>query len=172
MISLGKTLLTNLVLVSHILVIIWMLVEITGIGRREARSILAKKGLLFGFIIAVVAMLGSLFYSEIAGYVPCKLCWYQRILMYPLTLLFGIALWRKDANMRLYGLVLSGLGGIIALYHFLLQHGITPSIGCNAVGYSVDCSKLFILDYGYLTIPLMALTAFLMIFISLWFSKE
>ncbi|OGY68707.1 MAG: hypothetical protein A3B94_01990 [Candidatus Jacksonbacteria bacterium RIFCSPHIGHO2_02_FULL_43_10] len=108
-------------------------------------------------------MLGSLFYSEIAGYEPCQLCWWQRILMYPQVILLGVAWLKEDQGIVLYSIALSSLGALIAGYNYLLQIGFVPSIGCSAVGYSINCSQRFVMQFGYITIPMMALTAFLLI---------
>ncbi|MBI4250324.1 disulfide bond formation protein B [Candidatus Uhrbacteria bacterium] len=117
------------------------------------------------FIIALIAMLGSLFYSEIAGYEPCKLCWLQRIFMYPQTILMALAIaWRTGVIANACG-VLSGIGAFIAGYHYLLQVGVVKGVECGAVGYSVACSKVFVMNYGYITIPLMAFSAFILIFL-------
>lgn len=131
-------------------------------GRGLFSEIIGKYGLLFSFIVATTATLGSLFYSEIAGFEPCKLCWFQRIFMYPQSILLGMAVWKKDKNIVNYGIVLSGLGALIALYHYLLQLGLVPSIACSAIGYSISCSQRFVMNFGYITIPMMSLTAFLM----------
>ncbi|MCA9385654.1 disulfide bond formation protein B [Candidatus Dojkabacteria bacterium] len=114
-------------------------------------------------IVAFTAMTGSLFYSDIAGYEPCLLCWYQRILMYPQVILFGIALWKKDMGIRIYSIALSLLGFIIAGYHYLLQIGVTEIAPCSAVGYSVSCADSFSMTFGYITIPMMATSAFALI---------
>lgn len=131
-----------------------------------ARTLLdwaAKHTLFFAFLVALTATLGSLFYSEVAGYEPCRLCWYQRILMYPQTLLLGMAWVKRDRNIRDYCLVLSGLGAALAAYHYSLQLNVISGVSCPVVGYSVSCSQRFAMEYGYVTIPLMALTAFLLI---------
>ena len=130
-----------------------------------------KYGMLLAFLVALTATLGSLFYSEIAGFEPCKLCWFQRIFMYPQVLLLGLALWKHDKNIRDYALWLSGIGALIAGYHYLLQLGLAPSIPCSAIGYSVACSKVFVMNFRYITIPLMALTAFVLIIVFLFFQK-
>lgn len=130
-------------------------------------KMVSQKSILFSFIIAITAMLGSLFYSEIAHYEPCKLCWFQRIFMYPLPFIFGVSLWKKDRNVIRYGLVLSAIGGLIALYHYLLQLGVVPNGACNVVGYSISCSQRFVMEMGYITIPMMSLTAFALITIFL-----
>src|SRR3990167_10532785 len=117
----------------------------------------------FALIVALLATLGSLFYSEIAKFTPCTLCWYQRILMYPQVILLGRAFLKKDRNIIPYSIILSGIGAVIALYHYLLQINIVPSIGCQVVGYSSSCSQTFVMEFGYITIPMMSLTAFLLI---------
>ena len=131
--------------------------------RSEALNFFAKHALTFSLAVALIATLGSLFYSEIAGYEPCKLCWFQRILMYPQAIILGIAWLKKDRGIVLHSIALSSLGALIAGYHYLLQIGMAPSIGCSAVGYSINCSQRFVMQFGYVTIPMMSLTAFLLI---------
>lgn len=122
-----------------------------------------RHALVLSFVVALVAMCGSLFYSEVAHYEPCKLCWFQRIFMYPQVFLLSLALYKKDKGALRYGVLLSTLGAAIALYHYGLALGILPSLACSAVGYSVSCAKQFVLVFGYITIPMMALTAFVLI---------
>ena len=126
----------------------------------------------FALIVAATAMLGSLFYSEIAKYTPCLLCWYQRILMYPQTLLLSMAIVKKDKHIADYLLVMSGLGLLIALYHYYIQRGGQTILPCSAVGYSQECSQNFGMEYGFVTIPLMAATAFLLIIILMVLAKS
>lgn len=124
----------------------------------------AKNAVLFSLVVALTATLGSLFYSEVAGYEPCKLCWFQRIFMYPQVILLGIALWKKNGILATYNsIALSVIGVIIAGYHYLLQIGIAPELPCAAVGYSVACSQRFVMNFGYITISMMAFTAFSLI---------
>lgn len=130
---------------------------------KKLYEFVGKNALLFSWIVALFATFGSLFYSDVAHYDPCKLCWFQRIFMYPLAIILGIAYFAKDNTIKKYALVMSFIGGAIALYHYLLQLNIAPSLPCSAVGYSVSCSQRFVLQFGYITIPLMALTAFLLI---------
>ncbi|MDP2683761.1 MAG: disulfide oxidoreductase [bacterium] len=132
-----------------------------------------NNGLLIAFIFAVFATTGSLLYSEYALYQPCKLCWYQRIFMYPQVIILGIALWKKYISARLYSIIFSVIGSIFALYHYLTQRfPDLISTGCTAG--EVDCSFKYGFDYGYITIPIMSLTAFIFIivFISIWKKKE
>lgn len=135
-------------------------------------SFINSNVLLFGLFVALAGTLGSLFYSEIAGYAPCKLCWIQRIFMYPQVLLFGIALWKKDKKVWMYAVPLSVIGGAIAMYHYMLQIGILgKNLPCSSVGYSARCSEQFMLTFGYITIPMMAITAFALIIIFGFMSK-
>lgn len=128
-------------------------------------AVIAQNARLLAFIVALTAMLGSLYFSDIAGFAPCTLCWYQRIAMYPMVFLLGIAIAKNDRkNIVDYCLALSAIGAIIAGYHYWLQRGGSEILPCSAVGYSVSCSQTFTMSYGYITIPVMALTAFLMIF--------
>ncbi|MBS3133116.1 disulfide bond formation protein B [Candidatus Woesearchaeota archaeon] len=122
------------------------------------------KLLWMAFAVALVATLGSLFYSEIVGWSPCKLCWYQRILMYPLVLILWIAAMRRDNKIGVYVLPMTVIGAVIAAFHYLQQVSVTfaqLSKGCAADG--VDCSVRYTFSYGYITIPMMALTAFIII---------
>lgn len=123
----------------------------------------ADKAIVLAFAVAFVAMAGSLIYSEIIGYEPCKLCWFQRIFMYPQVFILGLALIKKDRVAADYSIMLSVVGAIIAGYHYLLQRGAVPATSCSAVGYSVSCAQKFVMQYGYITIPMMALTAFVAI---------
>ncbi len=123
---------------------------------------IGRRGMIFAFIVALIAMVGSLTYSDILGYEPCKLCWYQRILMYPLVLLFGMAIWRKENFILPYAMLLSTIGGAIALYHYTVQLGLVAA-PCSVSGYSVSCAKVFTMRFGYITIPMMAFSAFMLI---------
>ncbi len=126
---------------------------------------IGNRAMLFALIVASVAMLGSLFFSEVAGYEPCKLCWIQRIFMYPQVIILLIAILEKDARALVYSLALSSIGALIAGYHYLLQLGVAPPLSCGTVGYSVSCAEKFVMNFGYITIPLMAFTAFAMIIV-------
>ncbi|OIO44438.1 hypothetical protein AUJ64_00105 [Candidatus Pacearchaeota archaeon CG1_02_39_14] len=115
------------------------------------------------FLVSLVAMLGSLYYSEIAGYNPCTLCWYQRIFMYSQVFILGLASFRKDKKVMPYIYLLSAIGLLIAVYHYIMQLSQVDSVFCELVGYSASCSETFFLSMGYITIPLMAASAFLLI---------
>lgn len=127
---------------------------------------------LYGaWLVSLSAVLGSLYFSEIAGYVPCTLCWVQRILMYPLVLLLGIATYRNDRSIIIYTLPMSIIGGLIALWHVLIQK--IPSLkelGQCTVG--VPCNEDYINWFGFVTIPTLSLLAFILISGFLWFGRE
>lgn len=124
----------------------------------------AKHALAFGFIAALGGMAVSLFYSEVAGYTPCNLCWFQRIFLYPQVVLLGMALWKKDARVADYSIALSFIGGIIAAYHSYIQYGGPSLIRCSVAN---ACSQRFVFEYGYITLPVMALTVFTFIIITM-----
>ena len=134
-------------------------------------AFIARQADKLSFLIALAAMLGSLYFSEIVGFEPCKLCWYQRIFFYPLVFILGLGLYKKDKNLTDYTLLLSALGGLIAFYQVLLERGLAPSVACLAGG-AVSCSQIFVMYFGFLTIPLMSLLGFLAIFIMQWFKKS
>lgn len=110
---------------------------------------------------ATVATLGSLYYSEVAGFVPCTLCWYQRILMYPLVVVTLVGIIKQDEYLPVYVLPFSLLGIGVSSYHFLIQNGIFSHPATCTVG--VPCSLRYVNYFGFITIPLLALTAFVLI---------
>jgi len=111
---------------------------------------------------AWTATLGSLYLSEILKFVPCTLCWYQRILMYPLAIILLVGLLRRDKGVFLYALPFSIMGIGVSTYHYLLQKTdlFTHSAVCNS---SIPCTATWINLYDFITIPFLALTAFLTI---------
>lgn len=118
---------------------------------------LGKNAIILAFLVSLMATSGSLFYSLYAGFIPCELCWYQRIFMYPLAILFGLALIKKDNNIIDYTLALSSVGALISLYHNYIYYQKTASTFC-VLGES--CIVKYVFEFGYITIPMMALTAF------------
>jgi len=128
-----------------------------------------KKTLLIAFIAALVAMLGSLFFSEIAHYTPCELCWFQRILMYPQALILGIALLKKDKTVFRYAIPMSIIGALIGAYQYTKATIIgvaTSSAGsCSLTTAGPSCFIDYFVKFGYVTIPLMAFTVFIIIIV-------
>jgi disulfide bond formation protein DsbB len=127
----------------------------------NTRRLGQQYGAYLAFGAALAAMLGSLYYSEIVGFVPCTLCWYQRILMYPLTVIILVGILREDTSVPAYVLPLSILGIGMSSYHYLLQLGVIHHSAVCSVG--VPCGLRYVNYLGFVTIPLMALTAFVVI---------
>ena len=124
------------------------------------------------WIIALVAAVGSLFFSEVMQLPPCVLCWYQRIAMYPLVVIIGVGIITRDGGrMKSYALPICLAGLAIAVYHNLLYYGILPeSIAPCTEG--ISCTSRQIEWLGFVTIPLMALTAFISLALCLLFYKS
>jgi len=119
--------------------------------------------LAFAWLVALVATLGSLYYSEVRNFIPCTLCWYQRVAMYPLALMLGIATWRNDAQIRPYALTLSLLGLFWSSYHLLelWMPGLAPSVCKGPIPCNIEYMPSF-------PIPLQAAIAFLLISVALF----
>lgn len=130
-----------------------------------------ENSLISIFTISIIALFGSLYYSEIRGFVPCTLCWYQRILMYPLVLISAIAIAQKNASIALTTAIFAFIGTGLSLYHYGIQklsflRESAPSCG------NVSCTGQYVNYFGFITIPFLAFTAFLLItIISLFMMK-
>lgn len=133
-----------------------------GIGRLTRRFTL----LHLAWLQSIVATAGSLYFSEVMFFQPCVLCWLQRIFMYPLVLILGVGVWRRDPNVRWYALPLSLIGLAISLYHNAMQYGIIPPGACS-VDAVVSCTTPWINWFGFVSIPLLAFVAFTVISVSL-----
>ena len=130
--------------------------------REKLIIFLQDYGVQLAFGPALAALLGSLYFSEIAGFEPCKLCWIQRILMYPLTIILLVGIFNQDDLIPKYVLPFSITGMGVSLYHYLLQnHVFGPESNFCAVGAS--CVTRYINLMGFITIPFLALIAFTMI---------
>ncbi len=115
-----------------------------------------KHALWLGFGVSSVAIIGSLLYSNLIGFPPCTLCWWQRIFIYPQAVLFLVAIIKKDRGIFDYALPLSIAAFLISLYQSYVNLGGTSVLPCTANGG--ECAKIFVLEYGYITIPLMSFT--------------
>lgn len=109
--------------------------------------------------IALLAMVGSLFFSEVMELPPCVLCWYQRIASYPLVLIIGVGIILRDPRMKIYALPLCLAGLAVAIYHNLLYYGFIPE-SITPCTEGVPCNAVQIEWLGFITIPLMGLGAF------------
>src|SRR3954471_1964209 len=124
--------------------------------------VVAPQSVVFAWIVATVTTLGSLYYSEHAGFVPCELCWYQRIVMYPLVVVLGVAWLRRDARVWITVLVFVVIGAPLSLYHWLVERvpAFAESSSCSA---TVPCTAPWFEKLGFVTLAWMAMSSFLLI---------
>lgn len=122
-------------------------------------------------IVSIAATVGSLFYSEVMNFVPCSLCWYQRIFMYPLPIILGIAVYYNEAVIKKYILSVAAIGWLIALYHVLLQK-IPALKATEPCKQGIPCSVDYVNYLGFITIPMLSLTAFTLIILLVWRIKK
>jgi disulfide bond formation protein DsbB len=140
-----------------------VLVAVVPIGRTIGRSVIAVRAELT-LAVAGVAMAGSLYFSESAGFVPCRLCWFQRIAMYPIAVVALIALIRRDRAARWYILPMAAIGAAISAYHVMIEQGwVNDSDSCAAFGPS--CADVWFESFGFVTLAMMALAGFVSIIV-------
>ena len=121
-------------------------------GGRELPAYLA-------WVVALLATVGSLFFSEVMGLPPCVLCWYQRVAMYPLVLIIATGIVARDRRMRAYALPLCLAGLAVSVYHNLLYYGVIPET-LTPCSEGASCAERQIEWFGFVTIPLMGLASF------------
>ena len=151
---------TTLTLLTHVLFFVFLvLIVFEKKFRNWFYQFVNTHVLVLIFGASLVAMVSSLIYSNAIGFPPCEFCWIQRIFMYPQVVISFMAFFYKDKNIVKYLLALSVLGGLAALYHSFAQWGIgTSLLECMSMGGV--CGKLYVYEYGYITIPLMSFTIF------------
>jgi disulfide bond formation protein DsbB len=132
---------------------------------------LRKYSLYLAWLVSVVATLGSLYFSEIRGFIPCELCWYQRILMYPLVLILGIGTFQNDSSVKRFVLPMAAIGWFVSLFHYLQQKvpGFAEIKPCSS---GVPCSAQYINWLDFITIPFLAFTAFSLIIVFMLLIKK
>lgn len=131
-----------------------------GWGRRTY-DFLGANALTLAFLVSLAGVASSLFYQYFAGFLPCELCWWQRIFLYSQFVLLLVAVVKRDEHIRKYCVALSSIGALIAAYHTYIQFGGNDLVPCNATGTS--CAHVYFVTFGYITIPTMSLTAFALI---------
>jgi disulfide bond formation protein DsbB len=138
-------------------------------GRAWLRERLSDQELhpiAWAWLVALMAMLGSLYFSDVVGFIPCLLCWYQRIAMYPIVFVLGVGLLQRDPTAWRFALPLPLVGLVISLYHVAVQY--QPSLEIVACVSGVSCSTRYVAVFGFVSIPVMAAAAFLMIAVLLF----
>ncbi len=134
-------------------------------------NFIRKNILYIAWTVAAGGMFGSLYISEVLKLTPCILCWFQRIAMYPLVVILGVGILRKNKDLHWYALPLSIIGFLIALYHFLLQSRIIPESAAPCV-QGVSCLTKQLELFGFVTIPIMAMAAFAVITVCMLIYKK
>jgi len=132
--------------------------------------------LIIGFLVAFFASLFSLVYSEIIGFPPCQLCWYQRVFLFPQVFIFGVALWEKNKKIVKYSMPLLSVGFIISIYqNFIYYFGEKGNLPCDASG--ISCYQQLVSEFGgYISLPMLSLTSFLavitLLLVAHFYNKE
>lgn len=155
-----STLLALLALVSlagAAILIVFRLVR----GKEGAASLLGGKAIWLAWLVALVATVGSLVYSEVIHFEPCRLCWFQRIAMYPLAIVLLVGAIRKERQVKYYALPLALIGLAISIYHYLLQ--TFPTLEGGACDPSNPCSAKYVDIFGFISIPFMAGSGFIVV---------
>src|SRR3954451_14488139 len=155
--------------VGQVLIVLGLLVGVLALAGVRGpldtiRSLLWGYELWGAFVVAAIATGGSLFYSQVAHFVPCEFCWFQRVLMYPLSILTLLIAARGDNRAARYLLPLPIHGAGTSIYHMLLEHHVIKEPGaCTLTGGGCTANWIALHSFGYLTIPTLALTAFLLL---------
>ena len=159
----GTLFLALLAIASQVTIVVVLVLAVTSRSTlARLRDALGVQALQLAFVVALVATIGSLWLSEGAHFVPCRLCWYQRIAMYPMSVILGIAAWRRDVSVRVYALPVVAIGATISIWHMLIERfpSLESASSCDPAN---PCSLIWVERFGYLTIPTMALSAFTLI---------
>ena len=156
-------LLTLVALVGAVVLIVYRLVK----GPESARDLLGSGAIWLAWAVAAVATAGSLIYSEYFHFVPCRLCWFQRIFMYPMSLVLLVGSIRKEMVVKYYALPLSLLGLATSIYHYLIQ--VFPSLEGSGCDPTNPCSARYVEEFGFISIPFMAGVGFTLITVLLLF---
>ncbi|HKD32658.1 MAG TPA: disulfide bond formation protein B [Gaiellaceae bacterium] len=140
------------------------LVVLALVWRDRLRRALEGYELWLAFVVSSIATGGSLFFSEIAHFVPCELCWYQRICMYPLSITTLLAALANDRRAARYLLPLPLVGAGVSVYHLLVENGVVEQTQACLISAPGGCAVKWINEFGYMTIPTLALTGFALCF--------
>ena len=130
---------------------------------RRLRELLWGYELWLAFAVAAVATGGSLFFSEVAHFIPCELCWYQRIAMYPLSITLLLAALANDFRVARYLLPFPIVGAGVATYHLLVENHVVEQTQACLISAPGGCATRWLEEFGYVTIPTLSLTAFVLL---------
>lgn len=124
----------------------------------QLREDVGRIALPLAWLVAAVTMGGSLYYSKVQGFVPCELCWYQRICLYPWTVILAIAAWRRDTAIRIYAIPVLCISIVISVYHSWIQ-AWPPSSGTSFCTTAAPCTTRYVWEFHFVSLPFMALSA-------------
>jgi disulfide bond formation protein DsbB len=134
----------------------------------EASNLLGMNAIWLAWLVALVATVGSLIYSEVVHFTPCRLCWFQRIAMYPMAIVLLVGAIRREFQAKFYALPLALIGLGISIYHYLLQR--FPNLeATSACDPNNPCSAKLVDIFGFISIPFMAGAGFIVIAVLLGF---
>jgi disulfide bond formation protein DsbB len=164
-VQLFTSLLAVLAVVGALGLVMLRLVALRSPAAHRLGTALAPAQLPLAWLVALGATLGSLYFSEIANYEPCLYCWYQRIAMYPLSVLLLVALIRRDRNIAWYAVPIAAMGALLSLRHRYLE--LNPTFGPGGCSADVPCSAVWFERLGFVTLSVMALFGFVSIIVLL-----
>lgn len=164
-VQLFTSLLAVLAVTGSLALVVLRLVALRSPAAHRLGVALAPAQLPLAWLVALGATLGSLYFSEIANYEPCLYCWYQRIAMYPLSVLLLVALIRRDRNIAWYAVPIAAIGVLLSLRHRYLE--LNPSFGPGGCSADVPCSAVWFERLGFVTLSVMALFGFVSIIVLL-----
>jgi disulfide bond formation protein DsbB len=159
------TLFALLTIVADLAVVAIVVLAVAGRNGSAAKDAvwdtLGPSAIWLAFLVALTATLGSLYLSEVAHFIPCVLCWYQRIAMYPLVPILLVAAWKGDARVWRYAVPVAAIGAAISIYHYQLERFPSQaSLSCSA---EAPCTVVWIWRFHFISIPFMALSGFALI---------
>lgn len=127
-------------------------------GRLTIVDVVRPHALWWAFVVAASSMLGSLYFSEVADYAPCKLCWYQRVAMYSLAIILLVAAIRRDRSVVPYAVPLAVIGLLVSTYHYLVEW--FPTLETNVCSTDVPCTTVWFRTFGFVSLAFMAFCGF------------
>jgi disulfide bond formation protein DsbB len=156
------------VLALHVLLVLvlayFVYRKLSGKKCEKLENFVYEQRMRFVFVFGLFATIGSFIFSDVYFVEPCKLCWFQRAFVYPQVIIAGVALMKRDISAWLNLRIMSIIGLVIAVYQMMAQFGVSalPKLACVAEA-GADCAKITMLEYGYITIPVMSATFFLVV---------
>jgi len=131
------------------------------VGAQAIVDAFAGPALVVAAVVAATSTAGSLYFSEVADFTPCTLCWYQRIAMYPLVVILAVAAVRRDRDIWHYVVPLAGIGAAISTYHYIVEW--FPEADSGVCKSTIPCTFVWFREFGFISLPLMALCGFALI---------